>query len=86
MRLEKADLMLSIDARRVDIRAHNAEVVPDLSRVDCRCGLGDQFYPPHRLAIPIRGAIESELGSLVAAGIGRVLVVWRQVDIRGYVL
>lgn len=52
VRLEEADLVLSVDARGVGGRAHDAEVVPDLPRVDRCRGLGDQFCPPHRLAIP----------------------------------
>jgi hypothetical protein len=83
MRLEEADLVLSIDAWWVGIRAHNAEVIPDFSGVDCCRSLGDQFYSPHILPIPICSAVECEFRSLLAARIGGVLVIWREVDIRG---
>jgi len=49
-------------------------VVPDLTGVDGRLGLGDQFRSAHILAIPVCGAIQSKLGALLAARICRVLV------------
>src|SRR5450756_82039 len=74
VRLEEADLMLSVDGRGIGFFVHNTEVIPDRSLVDCCCCLGDQFRSAHGLAVPEGSAIQGELGALSAACIGGVLV------------
>lgn len=66
--------MLAVYTWCIGCRALHAEVVPDLTGVDGRLGLGDQFRSAHILAIPVCGAIQSKLGALLAARICRVLV------------
>jgi hypothetical protein len=60
------------------------EVVPYSSLIDCCCCLGNQFRSAHGLAIPKRGAIQGEFGSLGTTCIGRILVRGVQIDVRSY--
>ena len=74
MGLEEVDLMLSVDAWSVGCGALHAKVVPDFAGVDCGLGLGNQFCPAHVLAIPVCGAVQGELGTLLATRIRWVLI------------
>lgn len=55
-------------------------MVVDCSLVDGSFGLGDQLRPPH-VAVPLGCAVDGDLGTLLATGIARVLVAWREIDI-----
>ena len=79
--LEEADLVLAVDAGRVGVLAHHAEVVVDLAAVDGRLGLRDELGAAHVLAVPEGGAVEREPGALLRGCVGRVLVVGREVDV-----
>lgn len=81
MALKKVDLMLAEDTGRIGAVAHHAEVVVNLALVDGRRGLRDQLDAPHRLAVPVGGAVERELGALLGHGVGWVLVGRRQGDV-----
>lgn len=72
--LEEADLVLAVQARGVGVAALDAEMVVDLSLVDGRGGLGDQLGAAHVLAVPVGGAGEADLGALLGAAVGGVLV------------
>lgn len=76
--LEKVDLMLAKDARRIGAVAHHAKVVVHLALVDRRRRLWDELDAPHVLPIPVGGAVERELGALLGHGVGWVLVGGRQ--------
>lgn len=74
MRFKEVDLMLPIYARRVDRRLHHAEMIPHLPGIDRSSRLRDQLGSSHCLAIPVRGAIERDLDSLVASRVRGILV------------
>lgn len=84
MGLEEADLVFSVDGRRVGSVVHDAEMIPHCAFVDCCSCLGDELGSTHGLAIPEGGAVQSELGALGATCIGGVLVRWREVDVGIY--
>ena len=48
--------------------------------VDGGLGLGDELGAPH-VAVPFRGAVNGDLGTLLGVGVGWVLEVGRQVDV-----
>ena len=79
--LEEADLVLVERRWSVRVRTLHAEVVEHLALVDGGRRLGDQLRAAHRLAIPVRGAVDGELGALLGAGVGGILVGWVQVDV-----
>jgi len=55
-------------------------VVVDCALVDGSLGLGNQLRPPH-VAVPLGGAVDGDLGTLLATSISRVLVAWGKVDV-----
>ena len=84
MALEEADLVLAVDAGRVNVLAHDAKVVKHLARGNCRFRLRDQLDAPHVLAVPEGGAVERELGALLGDGVVGVLVRGGQLDVFVY--
>jgi hypothetical protein len=84
MGLEEADLMFSVDGRRIGGAVHDAEMIPDGSFVNCRCGLGNELGSTHGLTVPERGAVECKLGALGAACVCGILVGRRQVNVGSY--
>lgn len=81
VRLEEADLVLAIDARRVHVFAHDREVVVYLAAVDSGLGLRDQLCASHVLPVPEGRAVDCELGALPRHRVRRVLVIRRQIDV-----
>lgn len=81
--LEEGDLVLAGGGRGVGILAHQREVVEDLALVDGGRGLGDQLGTAHVLAVPVGRVVEGDFGTLVGAGVGRVLVAGGEIDIGG---
>lgn len=76
--------MLLVRARRVLLLPHDAEVVEHLALVDGRVGLGDELRAPHVLPVPEGRVVEGELRALGGRGVGRVLVVRRELHVGGY--
>lgn len=81
--LEEGDLVLAGQGGGVGVLAHEREVVEDLALVDGSRGLGNQLGTAHVLAVPVGRVVEGDLGTLLGAAVGRVLVVGREVDIGG---
>lgn len=81
--LEEGDLVLAGGGGGVGVLAHKGEVVKDLALVDGGRGLGDQLGTAHVLAVPVGRVVEGDLGALVGATVGRVLVAGREVDVGG---
>jgi hypothetical protein len=59
-------------------------VVVHLSAVDGGLGLRDELRAPH-VAIPLRAAVDGDLGTLLAASICGVFVRRREVNVFGHV-
>lgn len=79
--LEETDLVLLGLRRGVGGRVLQGEVVVDLAGVDGSGRLGDEFGPAHGLALPVAGVVDGDLGTILAGGVGRVLVVGGNVDV-----
>lgn len=80
--LEEADLVLVRRARYIGCRAFDREMVVDLPLVDGGSRLGNKLCAPH-VRVPFCGAVDSDLGALLASGVCGVLVAGREVDIFG---
>ncbi len=52
------------------------EVILLLSSVDGGRSLQDENRSAHVFALPVGGAVEGDLGALIGAAVGRVLVGW----------
>lgn len=74
MGLKETNLMLSIQARSICCRPFYAEVIIDKTLVDRSCRLRDKLSSAHGLTIPVCCAIKSDLSTLLAARVGRILV------------
>jgi hypothetical protein len=83
MALEEADLVFAEQARWVGRAALDAEVVEDVTTVDGSGGLRDQLGAAHGLAVPVGRAGQGDLGTLLGAAIGGVLVAGVEVDVLG---
>lgn len=70
---KETDLVLPVYAWRVRGRLHHAEVIPHFSCVDGCGSLRNQLGSSHGLSIPIRSAIERNLGTLVATRVCGIL-------------
>ena len=81
--LEEANLVLAVDRGGVGGAAHHAEVVELLALVDALGSLRDQLGAAHGLAVPEGGGVEGELGTLLGARVVGILVLGREVDVRG---
>lgn len=82
--LEESDLVLTGGCRRVDILAHQGEVIVNLAADDGSVGLRDELCPSHVLAVPVSRLVKGDLGTLLGPSICWVLVVGGQVDVVGH--
>jgi hypothetical protein len=80
---EEADLVLVGRARYIGRRPLDREVVVHGARVDGCLSLRDQLRSPH-IGIPFRGVVDRDLCALGRAGVCRVLVCGREIDVFGY--
>lgn len=81
--LEERNLVLIGRAGHVGCAPLDAEVVVHLAAGDGSLGLRNELRTPH-VAVPLCGVVDGDLGSLLAARIGRVLVGRREVDVVRY--
>ena len=82
MALEETDLVFVRRTRNIGRRSLDRKMVVDRALVDSSFRLGNQLCPPH-VAVPLRGVIDRDLSTLLAASVSGVLVVRRQVHVFG---
>lgn len=72
--LEEGNLVLVRRGGLVGAGCLDREMVVKLALVDGLGGLRDELRPQHSLAIPLGSLINSDLDTLLRAGVGRVLI------------
>lgn len=60
-------------------------MVPDLAGIYGSSCLWNQLGSPHRLSVPVCGAIERDFSTSDAARVGRVLICGIEVDVGCYI-
>ena len=82
MALEETDLVFVCRTRNIGSGSLDREVVIYSAFVDSSCGLRNELRPPH-VAVPLGCVVDRDLGTLLAASVPGVLVVWREVYVFG---